>query len=819
MLKFNRSLITLFCLFTALPLSAEHRRDQVRVFTPDDMSLRSALSIGLDVVRARPGAYVEVLASSGDMEAIRSSGLGFTIVQQDIGHLQAEKSRMSPGQTQGFGDGSLGGYYTLDETIAILDSLITNDVHGIFDGLDTVGTSHNGRPIVMFTMSDNASLNEGEPEALFNALHHAREPMGLMSLLWFVEHLADNYGTSPEVTYLLDNRKLWFVPVVNPDGYAINESIYVTTSDFGYWRKNARDNNANGYIDDGDGVDLNRNYGYMWGYDNVGSSPNPGSGSYRGPSAFSEPETQVLRDLCESRSFLSALNYHCYSDFLLFPWGYIDAETPDSLIFREMGDYLSELNNYQFGTGMQTLQYFTNGGANDWMYGEQTTKDKMISMTVEVGNYEDYFWPPQERIIPLAEENLYQNIFSAYAAGFHVMFTDHFQIDDSSGDDDGYPDAGEDVDIILNLKNVGLSQAAEGITGELSTESSAVTVTKSTSVFGDAQVQEELDNSLDAFTVHIADPITPGEIATLYVAISAADGYVNTDSFDIILGTPDVIFSDGAESGMVSFDSGSWDISSQFASEGIFSFTDSPAGNYPRDATSIMTSLIPVDLSGATNAYLVFDSRWEIEKDWDIGQVEFSRNGTEWVAMEGTRTFPGSGFTPYHQTDEEGYQSRQVVFVEERMDLNEFTGPGNEMVLFRFVLRSDSGTELDGWYVDAVKILRYGTSSGVENEPGSGGIPTAFGLSQNFPNPFNPMTTISFDVPGTGETRVPATLRIYDVRGRLVRVLMNRPLAPGRHKVTWNGENGQGEKVGSGIFLYTFESGGSTVSRKMVLLK
>jgi len=270
---------------------------------------------------------------------------------------------------------------------------------------------------------------------------------------------------------------------------------------------------------------------------------------------------------------------------------------------------------------------------------------------------------------------------------------------------------------------------------------------------------------------------------------------------------------------MVSFDSGSWDVSSKFASEGTFSFTDSPTGNYPRNATSIMTSLIPLDLSGATNAYLVFDARWEIEKDWDIGQVEFSSDGTEWVAMEGTRTFPGSGFTPYHQTDEEGYQSRQIVFVEERMDLNEFTGPGNESVLFRFVLRSDNGTELDGWYVDAVKILGYGIASGVENGAGASGIPTAFGLSQNFPNPFNPTTTISFDVPGTGDTMVPTTLRIYDVRGRLVKVLVDRALPPGNHRVTWNGESEQGTKTGSGVFLYTFESGGSSAAKKMVLLK
>ncbi|MFQ6103534.1 MAG: M14 family zinc carboxypeptidase [Candidatus Glassbacteria bacterium] len=808
-------LLLFLCFTVILPLNAEHRRDHVRIETPDEASLLNALSLGLDIVYARPGAYIEVLLSPDEHETLQSSGLRFKVLRQDVGRYLAERSRMHAKAMPGFGDGSMGGFYTFDETLAILDSLITNDPHGIIAGLDTIGTTHYGRPIVMFTVSDNPELDEGEPEVIYDGLHHAREPMGMMNLLYFLEHLLDNYGIIPQVTYLVDNRKLWFVPVVNPDGYAINESIYLNTDDFGFWSKNARDNNENGIIDDYDGVDINRNYGYMWGYDDYGSSPEPSSSVYRGPFAFSEPETWTIKDLCESRLFLLGLNYHTFSDLLIYPFGYNDQETPDSLTYRELAEFMTELNNYQFGTGTETVNYVTNGDADDWMYGEQITKNKILSMTPEVGNSDDFFWPPPERIVPLAEANLYPNIFLALAAGSHIMFTDRFQLDD--GDGDGYPEEGEAVDIIVVLKNVGISQEASGVTCELSTSSPSVSVTKSTSSFGDAAIGQEIDNTLDPFSIQIADSIVQGEIASLFISISADDGYVNTDSFDILLGTPKIIFADGAEEGMVNFSSNTWDISPLHVSEGVFAFTDSPTGDYSSNTTSIMTGLMQLDLSGAVNAYLIYDSRWEIEKDWDFGQVEVSRDGSTWEAMEATRTFAGSGFTEYHDPAEEGYHSRQITYVHERVNLSDFLGPGNEAVSFRFILRSDGYIEFDGWYVDEIKVLAYGIPTGIDEDSITSRLPIAFRLGQNYPNPFNPLTTITFDVPGIQKQKT--RLSIYDVRGRLIRVLLDEPLEPGRHVVTWDGRADTGEITGSGIYIYKLDSGGQTATRKMVLLR
>jgi hypothetical protein len=101
---------------------------------------------------------------------------------------------------------------------------------------------------------------------------------------------------------------------------------------------------------------------------------------------------------------------------------------------------------------------------------------------------------------------------------------------------------------------------------------------------------------------------------------------------------------------------------------------------------------------------------------------------------------------------------------------------------------------------------------GVESKPE---LPTVFRLAENVPNPFNPVTSIRFDVPR--ESAV--TIRIYDVAGRLVRTLVDGMINPGRHSEAWDGRDDHGEDVGSGVYFCTMEAPEFHGSRKMLLLK
>ena len=290
------------------------------------------------------------------------------------------------------------------------------------------------RDIWAMKISDNVDLEETqEAEVLYMGCLHAREIITPEIVLYFMHYLVSNYRSDPEVTFLVDNRQLWLVPMVNPDGHE-----FVFDDDL-WWRKNKSDNNNNGRFDKHyDGVDLNRNFGFQWGFDDTGSSPWPHSETYRGSAPFSEPETQAIRDLVETHTFILSLSYHSYGNLFLFPWGYISENTPDHETFLAIGDSATIFNGYVAGNSATGAIYITNGDSDDWLYGEQTTKNKVFGFTPEVGSGADNFHPDTSRIMPLIEENLWPNVYVAriaegYAPRPVIHHTPVRDIEDTAG--------------------------------------------------------------------------------------------------------------------------------------------------------------------------------------------------------------------------------------------------------------------------------------------------------------------------------------------------------------------------------------------------
>ncbi|HOZ51441.1 MAG TPA: M14 family zinc carboxypeptidase [Chitinophagaceae bacterium] len=328
--------------------------------------------------------------------------------------LKKTKKTRSGGVPANFHGGTMGGYMTLNQAIQNLDSMVIL-YPNLVKPAQTIGTTLQGRPIKLYKISDNPSLSEPqEQKVLFTALHHAREPQSLALLVYYMWYVLENYNTSDSVIkHMIDDREMFFIPILNPDGYAYNELTDPTGG--GMWRKN-RQNNAGG----SKGVDLNRNYGFKFAWDNSGSSPNGTSDTYRGASAFSEFETQAVRDLCIANDFKLIMNYHSYGDWIIYPWGYVNQVTPDDLTFNAIADRLTVDNGYVSGTCFQTLAYLTNGGSDDWHYGEQTVKPKTLAMTPEVGSSTDGFWPSPSQIIPLSQANMTQNIMATWLSGPYI---------------------------------------------------------------------------------------------------------------------------------------------------------------------------------------------------------------------------------------------------------------------------------------------------------------------------------------------------------------------------------------------------------------
>ena len=193
-----------------------------------------------------------------------------------------------------------------------------------------LGKTGRGKDIIGMKISLGAPLTRdgSKPTVLYIGAQHAREWITPEMNRRLMHHLLENYTRDRKIFNLVNSKELWIVPVANPDGYD-----YTFTEGQRLWRKNLRDNNANGTTEPGDGVDLNRNFAYKWGYDNEGSSPDPSSETFRGPSATSEPENKALEALVKRITPEFFVNYHSAAQLLLYGAGWqVATPSPDDII-------------------------------------------------------------------------------------------------------------------------------------------------------------------------------------------------------------------------------------------------------------------------------------------------------------------------------------------------------------------------------------------------------------------------------------------------------------------------------------------------------
>jgi carboxypeptidase T len=264
-----------------------------------------------------------------------------------------------------------------------------------------IGETLEKRKILALKISDNAPADEGEPAVLFAGCHHAREWISVEVPFLFGKYLLENYASNAEVRALIDASEIWIVPIVNPDG--LEYSIHA----YRYWRKNRRAN-ADGTF----GVDINRNYGYAWGFDNEGSSGYPGSDIYRGTGPFSEPETAAVRSLLLSASgdFRAVISYHSYGQDILYPWGYTTEPAPTDASLSAVAGTIAGLIAATRGTAYTPGQastglYLTNGDTIDWTYsiaGAPSYTIELPPVDIDHGG----FFNDEAAIAAVFEENL-----------------------------------------------------------------------------------------------------------------------------------------------------------------------------------------------------------------------------------------------------------------------------------------------------------------------------------------------------------------------------------------------------------------------------
>ncbi|UCH88597.1 MAG: hypothetical protein JSV49_10135 [Thermoplasmata archaeon] len=381
-------------------------------------------------------------------------------------------------------DSSFENYLNYETMTEMLTEIEAN--HSNIAMLISIGTTIEGRDIWAVKISDNPLESEAEPEILFTGAHHGKEWPSYEVPMYLMKYLVENYGKMDvdndndgeinedvfdgldndedgmvdededeiRITWLVDNRQIWIVPMVNPDGvaYAHAQVEAGETNIDNLWRKN-REPNVNPATgrpypetvagNNMWGTDLNRNYGFHWGEYGQQSYFDPTSEDYIGPvdktdddndraynednvdnidndndgkidedprGGFSTTETQAIKKLVEEHNFVITMNFHTYGEEIYWPWMWTRELPPDEELFYILAEEMSSYNGYNFrNMSERAQQQFSRhplvcGDSNDWMYG----KHNILAYTIELGTE---FIPPEEEILNMCKLHLGANLF------------------------------------------------------------------------------------------------------------------------------------------------------------------------------------------------------------------------------------------------------------------------------------------------------------------------------------------------------------------------------------------------------------------------
>ncbi len=727
-------LLTFLCSFVAF----SQNYSRVKIFVDEtELEDLNQLAIDLDHCHYNKAGFIQAELNPRDIQKLDQNGFNYQVVIQDVESFYA--NRLSQPQLKtgafpcesnasvnyetpnNFSLGNMGGYLTYSEFLANLDSMASK-----YPNLITVKApistfqTHEGRPIYYVQISDNPGVDESEPQVLYTAIHHAREPASLSQTIFYMWYLLENYSTNDEVAHLVNNTDMFFVPVINPDGYIYNETTH--PSGGGMWRKNRRDNGGGSF-----GVDLNRNYSYQWGTTGT-STTDTDDETYCGTAPFSEPETQAIKWLCENNNFIFASNAHTYGNLLLYPFGYAsNMPTADHPYYQGISAHMVEHNHYT--NQLSAELYPASGDSDDWMYdGDLGTKPKIFAFTPEIGSDADGFWPSSSKIDQICRENVFPNLRLAHFPHVYGVIQDMEPElwDQSTGH------------IRFELTRFGLT--AGDFTVSITPINGFDAVGGPKTISG----MQLLDVEEDSIIYTLSNTLNPGD-EIIYVINLDNGSYVHHDTITKTYGGLTVNFNDPGND-LVSWVTNDWSTTTEDFKTPSSSITDSPNQNYSSNTDASIESANSFDLTNATSAFVSFWAKWEIEADWDYAQFEVSTdNGSTWIPMCGNYTNLG---TDNQELDEPLYDGNQNDWVEEFISLNDFLG---ETIKFRFNLVTDLFVNNDGFYFDDFQVMIENGVASINEWEHSFSI---------YPNPVNSALTIN---PHSAENY---GYQIYDLQGK-----------------------------------------------------
>lgn len=357
----------------------------VRVFPENPRQRDYAMGLSVDVWSEQLEAErIDLVVGPEGLLGLQAASIEFEVLVDDIEAVaEAERTRLA-GARAARPSNWFSEYRNFHTVDAYLDTLV--EARPDLASVQVLGHSVEGRPIRALRISAAA---DPDVTIALNGGQHAREWIGVMVPTCVADRLVRRYDDDSRVRAIVDASELFVIPVANPDGYEHSWNVDR------YWRKSrGRDH----------GVDLNRNYGTAWG--GPGSSDQPRSQIYRGPHAFSEPESQALRSLFETESVDAHIDFHSFSQLILHPWGHTKDPSPDHGRFSAIADRMASAIYDTHGETYRVMSgrdlYPASGTMIDWAYGEH----EAVSFVFELRpNDRRGFVLPPEEIIPTCDES------------------------------------------------------------------------------------------------------------------------------------------------------------------------------------------------------------------------------------------------------------------------------------------------------------------------------------------------------------------------------------------------------------------------------
>ena len=611
---------------------------------------------------------------------------------------------------------TLGGYYSYAEMVAAIGALY-NAYPSIVDTF-SIGKTYEGRDIWCVKISDNVNTDENEPELGYMGLQHAREAIGGASMIFFMQYLCENYATDARIKSLVDNREFFIIPCMNADGWEYNRTQ--NSSGGGGWRKN-RQKYGSYY-----GADLNRNWGIRWAdcsapisgpVANCGSA-STSSDTYWGSAAFSEPETQAIRNFTKTRNFSIFLDQHAFGPYYSIPPGRQKdvLSSTDLKFYTELCANMGKYNGMKYGNSYQALAYEVAGGVKDWMLTGEIgvgTKQKIYGFTGEgaagggTGGSYGSFWPPASKIVILCKGMVHQNLQMAYSAGSYV---DHQDLGD--------------LNITTTTGNLPFRIRRLGLQNKPIT----VSIIPVQNMGAGSAVTRSLANFDDIYdgniTYTLPTGITSGNVIK-YIWKVETEGMVFYDTITKIYKGLTLI-SDDMEGASVATKwtvtagtapSPTWAYATASAFSGSKSLANAPTSLYGAAAVTRTAQFnTNINLLGAGSAFISFMVRHRAENFCDKMQIQISTNGTVWTSLSGKTTVEEpNNWDGSTINGDPALTGIREEWTREIIDLKDYLGINNLRFRFNFTTTNTDANYVfntdEGFYIDNFTVLSGGSAA------------------------------------------------------------------------------------------------------------